>query len=210
MRHRYIAIEGNIGAGKTSLSNLLAKELNALLILEEFADNPFLAKFYDDKDRYAFPLELSFLAERFSQLKKELSQPDLFREYVVSDYFLSKSLIFSRANLSGDEYELFSRMFHLIITQLPRPDVLVYLYLSVEKLQENIRKRGRPYEQSIAPEYLISIQKSYFEYIKQQNDQTVLVIDTNDLDFVNDPSDYKSLKSIIDNDYKVGIHHIKP
>ncbi len=210
MRYRYLAIEGNIGAGKTSLSTMISEEINALLILEEFADNPFLAKFYEDPKRYAFPLELSFLAERFSQLKKELSQPDLFREHVVSDYFLSKSLIFSRANLEGDEYELFSRMFYLILQQLPKPELLVYLYLDVDKLKENIKKRGRPYEQSIESDYLMSIQKSYFDFIRQQNDQRVLIIDTNGIDFVNNPADYNKIKEIIDQDYSIGIHHIKP
>jgi deoxyadenosine/deoxycytidine kinase len=210
MRYRYLAIEGNIGAGKTSLSMMLAEELNAQLILEEFADNPFLAKFYEDKERYAFPLELSFLAERFSQLKKELSQPDLFRNYVVSDYFLSKSLIFSRANLEGDEYALFSKMFYLILQQLPKPDLLVYLYLDVDQLQENIKKRGRPYEQGIKNEYLESIQRSYFNFIRQQKDQRVLVINTNKLDFVNSPEDYKRIKEIINVDYDLGVHHVEP
>lgn len=205
-----MAIEGNIGAGKTSLSTMIAEEINALLILEEFNDNPFLAKFYDEPKRYAFPLELSFLAERFSQLKKELSQPDLFREHIVSDYFLSKSLIFSRANLEGDEYELFSRMFYLILQQLPKPDLLVYLYLDVEKLKENIKKRGRSYEQNIEAEYLMSIQKNYFEFIRQQNDQRVLIIDTNEVDFVNNPDDYQKIKKLIDADYPLGIHHMKP
>ena len=210
MRHRYIAIEGNIGAGKTSLSTLMAEELGAQLILEEFADNPFLPKFYEDPKRYAFPLELSFLAERFSQLKKELSQPDLFREHVISDYFLSKSLIFSRANLEGDEYELFSRMFYLILQQLPKPELLVYLYLDVDKLQENIKKRGRPYEQSIPSEYLLNIQKSYFDFIRQQKEMRVLIIDSNQLDFVNNPEDYQKIKEIIDRDYELGVHHVNP
>lgn len=210
MRYRYIAIEGNIGAGKTSLSKMLADELDAQIILEEFADNPFLAKFYEDKERYAFPLELSFLAERFSQLKKELSQPDLFRKYVVSDYFLSKSLIFSRANLKGDEYALFSKMFYLILQQLPKPDLLVYLYLDVNRLQENIKKRGRPYEQGIKNEYLESIQSNYFNFIRQQKDQRVLVINTNDVDFVNRPEDYQRLKEIINTEYDHGIHHVEP
>ena len=210
MRYRYLAIEGNIGAGKTSLSTMLAEELDAQLILEEFADNPFLPKFYEEPERYAFPLELSFLAERFSQLKNELSQPDLFRNYVVSDYFLSKSLIFSRSNLEGDEYSLFSRMFYLIIQQLPRPDLLVYLYLDIDQLQENIRKRGRPYEQSIKNEYLENIQKSYFDFIRQQKEQRVVVINTNNLDFVNNKEDYKKIKEIINREYEVGIHHVEP
>jgi len=210
MRYRYIAIEGNIGAGKTSLSTRLANDLGARLILEEFADNPFLPKFYEEPDRYAFPLELSFLAERFSQLKRDLDQPDLFGGHIVSDYFLSKSLIFSRNNLQGDEYQLFSRMFHLIIQQIPRPDILVYLYLDIPRLRENIVKRGRPYEQSISPSYLESVQANYFDFIRKQEDQRVLIIDTNNLDFVNREEDYERIKELIDKAYDKGVHQIVP
>lgn len=210
MRYRYLAIEGNIGAGKTSLSTLLADELNARLILEEFADNPFLPKFYEDPERYAFPLELSFLAERFAQLKRDLGQPDLFGQHVVADYFLSKSLIFSRANLQGDEYMLFAKMFHLMYQNLPKPDLLVYLYLDIEQLQENIRKRGRPYEQGIASDYLRNIQSSYLDFIRQQQDLRVLIIDSNGLDFVNRKSDYEYITHLMDQDYQPGVHHITP
>jgi deoxyadenosine/deoxycytidine kinase len=209
MKHRYIAIEGNIGAGKTSLATQIASDFNGKLILEEFADNPFLPKFYESPERYAFPLELSFLAERFSQLKKELTNQDMFHERVVSDYFLSKSLIFSKANLGTDEYDLFVKTYHIMHSSLPHPDLLVYLYLDYDKLKENIQKRGRPYEQDIKEEYLAGIQKSYFEFIRQQQNMPVLIIDTNDVDFVNSKSDYQRMISLLEKDYPKGVHRLK-
>jgi deoxyguanosine kinase len=208
MRYRYLAIEGNIGAGKTSLSTRIAQELKARLILEEFAENPFLPKFYEDPERYAFPLELSFLAERFSQLKHDLDQPDLFGSHVVSDYFLSKSLVFSRNNLKDDEYTLFSKMFQLIIPQIPKPDLLVYLYLDIDRLQHNIKKRGRPYELQITDKYLSDVQNNYFEFIRKQDDLRVLIIDTNRLDFVNKEDDYKKILNLINQDYPLGMNHV--
>ena len=160
--YSYISIEGNIGAGKTSLATKLAEKHNAKLVLEEFAENPFLEHFYKNPDRYAFPVELSFLAERFSQLKDELSSRNLFQSVVVSDYFVSKSYIFAKANLEPDEFDLFMQLFKLVETNLPKPDLLVYLYLPIEQLQKNIQKRGRTYEQEIKDSYLKSIEKSYF------------------------------------------------
>ncbi|MFZ6052111.1 deoxynucleoside kinase [Halocola ammonii] len=209
MKHKYIAIEGNIGAGKTSLATQIASDFNGKLILEEFADNPFLPKFYENPERYAFPVELSFLAERFSQLKKELTNQDLFHERVVSDYFLSKSIIFSKANLDPDEYDLFVKTYHIMHSSLPHPDLLVYLYLDYDKLKENIQKRGRPYEQNIEEEYLAGIQKSYFEFIRQQQHMPVLIIDTNDVDFVNSHEDYQRMISLLEKDYSKGVHRLK-
>lgn len=209
MKHRYIAIEGNIGAGKTSLATQIAADFNGKLILEEFADNPFLPKFYESPERYAFPVELSFLAERFSQLKKELTNQDMFHERVVSDYFLSKSLIFSKNNLDPDEYDLFVKTYHIMHSSLPHPDLLVYLYLDYDKLKENILKRGRHYEQNIEEKYLAGIQKSYFEFIRQQQHMPVLIIDTNDVDFVNSKSDYQKMVALLEKDYSKGIHRLK-
>ncbi|NQX91077.1 MAG: deoxynucleoside kinase, partial [Flavobacteriales bacterium] len=185
--YSYIAIEGNIGAGKTSLATMLSEEFNAKLVLEEFADNPFLPKFYDNADRYAFPLELSFLAERFAQLKKDLNSRDLFQPSVIADYFISKSKIFAKANLSKEEYALFNQVFELMDPSLPKPQLLVYLHLPVEELQKNIKKRGREYEQNIQDKYLQKIQKSYFSFIKQQRKLRTVVIDTSGVDFVNNP-----------------------
>lgn len=210
MDYNYIAIEGTIGAGKTSLATMLSTEYNARLILEQFEDNDFLPKFYRDPQKYAFPLELSFLASRFQQLKTQLSVNDLFKSFTISDYFINKSLIFARQTLPDDEYALYSRLFNIINLSLPHPDLLVYLYLSVDQLKSNIIKRGRPYELDIQHEYLGKIQGGYFDYIRQQTDTRILIIDTNKVDFVHNPDHYETLKNIIMTDYPIGTHTIDP
>ena len=208
--YKYIAIEGNIGAGKTSLASLLTADFNAKLILEQFEDNSFLPKFYKDADRYAFPLELSFLAERYRQLKDSISNRDLFKPFTISDYLVTKSLIFARKTLQTDEYNLYKKLFDIIHQSIPKPDLFVFLYVRVQNLQSNIKKRGRDYEQEITDEYLESIQESYFNFIKQQSGLRVLVIDTNNLDFVNRKEDYQKIKNIIFQEYDVGVHRISP
>ena len=207
--YSYIAIEGNIGAGKTSLTNKLAEEFNAKTVLEEFADNPFLPKFYEQPERYAFPLELSFLSERFAQLKKELNSRDLFQSYVLSDYFINKSKIFAKANLKKDEYDLFDKVYDLMQPHLPKPELLVYLHLEVDQLQANIKKRGREYEQQIQDRYLQKIQKNYFTFLKRQRKLRVVIVDTSDVDFVNVQADYERMKEILSSPYKPGLHHLK-
>lgn len=207
--NNYIAIEGTIGAGKTSLATMLASEYNARLVLEQFEENNFLPKFYKEPDKYAFPLELSFLASRFQQLKTELSVTDLFRNLIISDYIINKSLIFSKATLPDDEYNLFSRLFNIINLTLPGPDMLVYLYASVNRLKSNIILRGRSYEQEIESTYLQRIQSGYFDYLRQQKDMTILIIDTNKLDFVNNPVHYKWIQEKIFQPYSRGIHTIE-
>ncbi len=206
MKYNYIAIEGTIGAGKTSLATKIADQYNAKLILEQFEDNSFLPKFYKDPDKYAFPLEMSFMAARFQQLKDQLSAQDLFKTFTISDYFINKSLIFAGKTLQQDELALYAKFFNIINTALPKPDLLVYLYLSVDSLKNNIIKRGRSYEQNIEKEYLGKIQQGYFEYIKQLQNQRVLIIDTNKIDFVGNEEDYQKILSIIDAEYDVGIH----
>lgn len=210
MIYDYIAIEGTIGAGKTSLAGMLSAEFNARLILEQFEDNDFLPKFYKDPSKYAFPLELSFLASRFQQLKNELSVNDLFKSFTISDYFINKSLIFARQTLQDDEYALYAKLFNIINLSLPKPDLLVYLYLSVDRLKSNIIKRGRPYEQDIEHSYLSKIQGGYFDYIRQQSDSRILIIDTNEIDFVNNADHYQLIKSIILTERQPGIHTIDP
>jgi deoxyadenosine/deoxycytidine kinase len=177
-------------------------------VLERFADNPFLPKFYDNQARYAFPLELSFLADRFQQLNDELKPRELFRQQTVADYILSKSLIFAGVTLKEDEFQLYQRLFHIIHSQLPKPDLLVYLHKDVSRLQENIRKRGRDYEQNIPDEYLRSLEKGYWDFFRTLNNQRILVIDTNDLDFVNVPSDYERILDLINRDYPPGLHRV--
>ncbi|MDD2385559.1 MAG: deoxynucleoside kinase [Bacteroidales bacterium] len=206
---RYLVIEGNIGAGKTSLCQKIAKQRNAKLILEQFADNPFLPKFYKDPERYSFPLELSFLADRYKQFKTHLDNFDLFSELIVADYFFMKSLIFSSSTLQEDEYRLYRQLFDIIYGSLPKPDLYVYLHKSVDNLLKNIKIRGREYEQNISFDYLKNIENGYFKFFKQQKDLKVLVVDTNFLDFVNSENDYTNLvNTIFDEDYVKGINRI--
>ena len=208
MNYNFIAIEGNIGAGKTSLATLIANEFNAKLILEQFENNSFLPKFYEEPDKYAFPLEMSFLASRFQQLKDQLGTQDLFKSFTISDYYIVKSLIFAQKTLAEDEFKLYTRFFNIILQQLPRPDLFVYLHVKTTKLKENIKIRGRSYEQNIKDEYLEKIQDGYFEFIKQQDKLPVLMIDTNNLDFVHNKDDYKKIVSIINKEYMPGVHRI--
>lgn len=206
MHHNFIAIEGTIGAGKTSLATKIAEDYNGKLILEQFADNPFLPKFYEEADRYAFPLELSFLAERYQQLSAQLSSQDLFKNFTISDYLFNKSLIFAQKTLQPDLFGLYAKLFSIINNSIPKPDLLVYLYVRVDKLKDNIRLRGRSYEQSIANDYLEAIQQGYFEFIKQQQNMRILILDTNNIDFVNNPDDYKKIIHHIEQEYTIGIH----
>lgn len=186
----YIAIEGNIGAGKTTLAGKISEDFNAKLILERFADNPFLPKFYKDQARYAFSLEMSFLADRYQQLTDDLAQFDLFRDFVVSDYHIFKSLIFSKVTLSEDEYRLYRKLFDIMYKEMRKPGLYVYLYQNTERLLHHIRMRGRSYEQDIKEEYLESINQGYLDYIKSQTGLNVLIIDVTNRDFVHNQEDY--------------------
>jgi deoxyguanosine kinase len=196
-KYNYIAIEGNIGAGKTSLANLLSNQFNAKLVLERFADNPFLPKFYKDKERYAFPLEMSFLADRYQQLSDDLAQFNLFKNFIISDYYIFKSLIFAQVTLSKDEYLLYRKMFNLIYKEITKPDLYVYLYQNTDRLLENIKNRGRDFEQNIQADYLKKIHDGYQGFITTQNDLNLLTIDVSELDFVNNKADYKQIINII-------------
>lgn len=189
-RLNYIAIEGNIGAGKTSLAQKIAGDFNAKLILERFADNPFLPKFYEDPQRYAFTLEMSFLADRYQQLSDDLSQLDLFKDFILSDYDVFKSLIFSKVTLGDDEFLLYRTLFYQIYKDISKPDLYVYLHQNPQQLQENIQKRGRNYEQSISLDYLERIQSGYLDFLKNQEVKNVLKIDITDRDFVENRTDY--------------------
>ena len=186
----YVAFEGNIGAGKTTLVTKIAEDFNAKTVLERFADNPFLPKFYKDQNRYAFPLEMSFLADRYQQLSDDLAQFDLFKDFLVADYHIFKSLIFAKITLAEDEYRLYRNLFDIIYKEMPKPDLYVYLYQNSERLLQNIKKRGRSYEQEISASYLDKINSGYLDYIKSQSDLNVLVIDVSDKDFVKNQEDY--------------------
>jgi len=209
MELNYIVIEGNIGAGKTSLAKRISQDFNGKLILERFADNPFLPKFYQDPERYSFLLELSFLADRYNQLKKELSNRDLFKSFTIADYYFMKSLIFAKATLSNDEYNLFRQIFDIIYSTLPKPDLFVYLHVNPDNLLINIRKRGRDYEQNITREYLENIQAGYFEFFKQHPELIFLIIDTNNIDFISNPEDYREVvQTVFQEEYDSGLNRV--
>lgn len=207
--YNYIVIEGNIGAGKTSLATRIAEERQASLILEQFEENSFLPKFYQDPARYAFPLELSFLADRYQQLKDHFGRPDLFKPVTIADYVIFKSLIFSGQNLESAEMMLYHRLFSIVSSVVPKPDLLVFLYLAPERLLENIRLRGRSYEQEISIEYLEKIQQGYLDFMRQQSDWRILMIETSRVDFVNREEDYHWISDLIFKSYPNGITRVK-
>jgi deoxyadenosine/deoxycytidine kinase len=206
---RFLVIEGNIGAGKTTLAKMVAEEQNAQLVLEQFADNPFLPKFYNDQDRYSFPLELSFLADRYYQIKKQVFNPDLFHSLVVADYFFAKSAIFAQNTLKDDEYRLFRQIFDIVFESMPKPDLYVYLHADTNQLLKNIKTRGREYEQNISADYLEKIKDGYFGFLKQATSFPVLVIDINNVDFVGDKEVFNELKQhIFKSGYKLGMNRL--
>lgn len=207
--YNYIVVEGNIGAGKTSLATRLAEEREASLILEQFEENSFLPKFYEDPARYAFPLELSFLADRYQQLKDHFGRPDLFKPVTIADYVIYKSLIFAGQNLEPAELTLYNRLFSIVASVVPKPDLLVYLFLSPDKLKQNIIQRGRSYELNISLEYLDKIQRGYMEFMRQQAGWRILMVETSRVDFVHRDEDYHWITDLIFKEYPVGITRVK-
>lgn len=206
--YQFIAIEGNIGAGKTTLCQMLAKDYNCRLILEQFTDNPFLPPFYESPERYAFPVELFFMTERHKQLQEQLSQQELFQQSIISDYFFLKTLLFAKNNLQSDEYRLFQRLFNILNTTFPKPDILVYLHRPVDQLMENIQKRGRGYEKDISREYLLQIQNSYFDFFKNNEELPILILDVENADFIERASDYQNFIDTLQCTYPKGLNRL--
>jgi deoxyadenosine/deoxycytidine kinase len=207
MKYNFVTIEGNIGAGKTTLSNLLSRHYNARLILEEFADNPFLPKFYENPAQYAFPLELFFMAERYKQLKDLLQTKDMFSSVTISDYLFTKCLLFAKVNLPDTEFHLYQKLFDIINPQIIQPDIVIYLHSPVNKLKENIKKRNRQYEQSIPNDYLFSLQETYTQYIRQHDIKT-LFVDAANADFINNEKHLHTIIDALDKEYEQGQHYI--
>ncbi len=207
MDYHYITIEGNIGAGKTTLAHMLSKHFNARLILEEFADNPFLSKFYENPRQFAFPLELFFMAERYKQLKELIHTKDLFQNITISDYLFTKCLLFAKVNLPEEEFHLYQKLFDIIYQQLTQPDILIYLHVPVNQLQRNIKKRNRSFELSITDDYLFKLQLTYTQYIRQHNIKT-LVIDAANADFLGNEKHLRAVLDALDKDYENGQHYI--
>ena len=206
MKHHFITVEGNIGVGKTTLTHLLAKHFNARMILEEFADNPFLPKFYNSQDQYAFPMELFFMAERYKQQKDMLHTTDLFQSITVSDYLFTKCLLFAKVTLPEEEFRLYQKLFDIINQQLVFPDILIYLHAPVYRLQRNIKKRNRAYEQAIPDSYLFEIQETYTSYIKQHNIKTIF-IDASNADFLGNDQHFKIVLDALEKDFDSGQHY---
>ena len=207
MQYNFICIEGNIGVGKTSLAEKIAADCNARLVLEKFANNPFLPKFYKEPTKYAFPLELFFLAERYKQIK-QLREQDIFLDFTISDYFFIKSRLFAQNNLTEDELQLFYSLFDIMLANLPKPSLLIYLHADIQYLQKNIKRRDRTYEQDIADCYLLKIQNKYLDFFKKQNDFPVLIIDVTNADFVQNDSVYQKIFSAIKKSYPIGLHYL--
>ena len=207
MKYNFVTIEGNIGAGKTTLAQLLSKHYNSRLILEEFAENPFLPKFYESPKQYAFPLELFFMAERYKQLKDLLQTKDMFQQVIISDYLFTKCLLFAKVNLPDEEFRLYQKLFEIINPQIIQPDILIYLHTPVKKLQENIKKRNRKYELSIPNDYLFSLQETYTQYIKQHNIKT-LFVDASNADFLGNDKHLKIITDALDKEYENGQYYL--
>lgn len=206
MKHHFITVEGNIGAGKTTLTHLLSKHFNARIILEEFADNPFLGKFYANPEQYAFPVELFFMAERYKQLKDMVHTKELFQSITISDYLFTKCLLFAKVTLPNEEFRLYQKLFDIIHQQLVFPDILIYLHAPVKTLQENIKKRNREYEQKISNDYLFTIQETYTSYIKEHNIKTIF-IDASNADFLGNEKHFQIVLDALEKDFEGGQHY---
>lgn len=210
VEYEYVVIEGNIGSGKTTLSKLLAKRWGSRLMLEEFKDNPFLPKFYQNPQQHGFALELSFLAERYHQKRDELNKTDLFKPGIVCDYSFAKSLVFAKINLDEDEFGLYQNLFHIIHGRIAKPDLLIYLHCSANKSLRQIQQRGRQYEQEISIEYLEKINAGYLEFFKQQTGTRIILLNTEDLDFVKSEEHLQKVFTKIESTYSIGIQRIDP
>lgn len=207
--YQFIAIEGNIGVGKTTLSKMIAEDYNCRLILEQFTDNPFLPYFYEQPERYAFQVELFFMTERHKQLQGELAQQNLFQQCIIADYFFLKTLLFAKNNLNPEEYRLFQRLFNILNSTFPKPDILLYLHSSIDVLHKNIQRRGREFEQDISSEYLHQIQSAYLNFFKTDSSIPIVIMDLSDSDFYRNEEDYQKLIEHLCRPYEKGVHRVK-
>ena len=208
MKYQYIAIEGVIGAGKTTLAHFIANHFSSKLLLEEYEDNTFLAKFYQEKDKYNFPLELSFLASRYHQVKNEIEKRDLFQDSIVSDFVLYKSLVFASINLKGDELDLYKKLFQIMFQHIPVPDLTIYIYHTIDSLRKNIMQRSREYEKGIENSYLEQLNENYLSYFKQLSQHRIVIINGKDYDIVGQSENSEKLIQLVGTDFPLGITYL--
>lgn len=208
MKYQYIAIEGVIGAGKTTIAKYLAEYFETKLLLEEFEDNPFLAKFYEEKEKYSFPLELAFLASRYHQVKNVIEKRDLFQDNIVSDFVLYKSLVFASINLKGDELDLYKKLFQIMFQQIPIPDLTIYIYHTIDSLRKNIVQRGRDYEMNIEDNYLEQLNANYLSYFKQLSQHRIVIINGNEYDIIEKPENSAKLLQLVNTEFPLGITYL--
>lgn len=206
--YNFIAIEGCIGAGKSTLTTMLSQHFNCTHQFENFEENPYLENFYKNPSNHAFPLELFFMAERYKQQKGMIESINLFNSKLISDYAFFKSLVFANITLKEDELQLFKMLYNIIYPQLKYPDIVLYLYKDIDKLQENIKKRGRNYESAITDEYLEQLNKAYLNYFKQQDNSTIIILDTNNIDFKEDKKDFQLVLNILNNKFQKKINYL--
>lgn len=205
--YNFIAIEGNIGVGKTTLCHRLADRFGCSLVLEQFTDNPFLPPFYEQPERYAFPVELFFMTERHKQLLEHFGTPDLFTPFTVADYFFVKTLLFAKNNLSEEEFRLFQRLFSVLNATFPKPDLLLYLHRPVPVLLKQIKKRGREIERNISGEYLEDIQNAYLDYLKSETETPVVILELGDADFQENDEVLQCIVDLLKAEYQPGIRY---
>lgn len=206
---RFIAIEGVIGAGKTSLSRMLSDKLGANLILEEFENNPFLGKFYDDRRRFAFQTQMFFLFNRYKQ-QQLLNQEDLFSDFIVSDYIFDKDKIFAYLNLDGEERKLYENIYPILERNLRKPDLVIFLQSSLDRLMYNIKKRGRKVERSLTRSYIKDLSEAYNNFYFKYNSTPLLIVNTTEIDFVNNEEDFEELYNQIFREDRGFIEYFNP
>jgi len=209
LNYRYIAIEGNIGAGKTTLSEMLSNEFEYRSILEQYTENPFLPLFYENPERYTLQVELYFMTQRHKQLQTYYASPTQFQQNTIADYFFLKTLLFADSNLEGEEKGLFQQLFHTLNANFPNPDILIYLHRPVRELKTYIQQRGREMEDTIDPIYLDKVEKAYFSFFKTQPNFPVLVIDMEGIDFVKTPCAYEKIVGLLQEEYEAKVHYLK-
>ncbi len=207
MNYSFVAIEGCIGAGKTTLVKKLSEDIGCASMFENFEKNPYLNTFYEKAKKNAFPLELYFMAERFQQQKEIHTELNLFNHSIISDYAFFKSLLFASINLTEDELYLYKNLYYIIQANVKTPELIIYLHKPIEMLLKNIYNRGREYEKNISPAYLHKLNQNYLNYLSKQNSSKVVFVESSKLDFINKNEDYLYIKKLLNKEYQKKINY---